>query len=96
MNVEKILSDLEAKHPGEKEYLQAVKEVLLSVKDVYEQHPEFESAKIIERMVEPDRISRSVCSGLTTMEKCRPILVIGCNSIMPSVRIREVSVSTLL
>ena len=36
MNVEKILSDLEAKHPGEKEYLQAVKEVLLSVKDVYE------------------------------------------------------------
>ena len=56
MNVEKILSDLEAKHPGEKEYLQAVKEVLLSVKDVYEQHPEFESAKIIERMVEPDRI----------------------------------------
>ena len=30
MNVEKILSDLEAKHPGEKEYLQAVKEVLLS------------------------------------------------------------------
>ena len=51
MNVEKILSDLEAKHPGEKEYLQAVKEVLLSVKDVYEQHPEFESAKIIERMV---------------------------------------------
>ena len=56
MNVEKILSDLEAKHPGEKEYLQAVKEVLLSVKDVYEQHPEFESAKIVERMVEPDRI----------------------------------------
>lgn len=33
--------------------------------------------------------SRSVCSGLTTMEKCRPILVIGCNSIMPSVRIRR-------
>ena len=56
MNVETILSVLEAKHPGEKEYLQAVKEVLLSVKDVYEQHPEFESAKIIERMVEPDRI----------------------------------------
>ena len=56
MNVDKILSDLEAKHPGEKEYLQAVKEVLLSVKDVYEQHPEFENAKIVERMVEPDRI----------------------------------------
>ena len=60
MNVEKILSDLEAKHPGEKEYLQAVKEVLLSVKDVYEQHPEFESAKIVERMVEPDRSSTTL------------------------------------
>ena len=56
MNVNQILSDLEAKHPGEKEYLQAVKEVLLSVKDVYDQHPEFEKAKIVERMVEPDRI----------------------------------------
>jgi glutamate dehydrogenase (NADP+) len=56
MKVEEILSNLEAKHPGEKEYLQAVKEVLHSVKDVYNQHPEFEKAKIIERMVEPDRI----------------------------------------
>ncbi len=56
MNVNKILSDLEAKHPGEKEYLQAVREVLLSVEDIYNQHPEFEKAKIIERMVEPDRI----------------------------------------
>ena len=56
MNVEEILRNLEAKHPGEKEYLQAVKEVLLSVKDVYNEHPEFEKAKIIERMVEPDRI----------------------------------------
>ena len=55
MNVNKILSDLEAKHPGEKEYLQAVREVLLSVQDVYNEHPEFEKAKIIERMVEPDR-----------------------------------------
>ena len=56
MKVEEILRDLEAKHPGEKEYLQAVKEVLLSVQDVYNQHPEFEKNKIIERMVEPDRI----------------------------------------
>ena len=56
MKVEEILRDLAAKHPGEKEYLQAVKEVLLSVQDVYNQHPEFEKNKIIERMVEPDRI----------------------------------------
>jgi glutamate dehydrogenase (NADP+) len=47
---------LEAKHPGEKEFLQAVREVLLSIEPIYNQHPEFEKAKIVERIVEPDRI----------------------------------------
>lgn len=56
MDINTIINNLEAKHPGEKEYLQAVKEVLMSVKDVYNQHPEFERNKIVERMVEPDRI----------------------------------------
>ncbi len=56
MEVKKIMQDLEQKHPGEAEYLQAVKEVLISIKDVYNQHPEFEKAKIIERIVEPERI----------------------------------------
>ena len=56
MDINKLMSELEAKHPGEKEYLQAVREVLLCVQDVYNQHPEFERNKIIERMVEPDRI----------------------------------------
>lgn len=50
------MQQLEQKHPGELEYLQAVKEVLISIKDVYNQHPEFEKAKIIERIVEPERI----------------------------------------
>ena len=56
MEVEKIMQQLERKHPGESEFLQAVREVLISVKDVYNKHPEFEKAKIIERMVEPERI----------------------------------------
>ncbi len=56
MNISEIMAGLEAKHPGEKEYLQAVKEVLLSVEEVYNEHPEFEKAKIVERLVEPDRI----------------------------------------
>ena len=50
------MQNLEQKHPGESEYLQAVREVLESVEEVYNQHPEFEKAKIIERIVEPDRI----------------------------------------
>ena len=56
MNTQRVLADLEARHPGEMEFLQAVREVLMSVEDVYNQHPEFEKNKIIERMVEPDRI----------------------------------------
>ena len=50
------MADLEAKHPGESEYLQAVREVLESIEEVYNQHPEFEKAKLIERIVEPERI----------------------------------------
>ena len=56
MKVNEIMTALEAKHPGEKEYLQAVREVLESIEEVYNQHPEFEKAKIVERLVEPDRI----------------------------------------
>ena len=56
MDVKVIMANLEAKHPGEAEYLQAVQEVLESIEEVYNQHPEYEKAKIVERMVEPDRI----------------------------------------
>ena len=56
MKTQEIISKLQAKYPGESEYLQAVQEVLESVEEVYNRHPEFERAKIVERMVEPDRI----------------------------------------
>ena len=56
MRTHDIMANLQAKYPLEKEYLQAVQEVLESIEEVYNQHPEFERAKIVERMVEPDRI----------------------------------------
>ena len=56
MDIQQIMHSLEMKHPGEKEYHQAVREVLLSIEDIYNKHPEFEKAKIIERLIEPDRI----------------------------------------
>ena len=56
MNVDKILIELEKKHPGELEYLQAVGEVLESIEEIYNQNPQFESAAIIERLIEPDRV----------------------------------------
>jgi glutamate dehydrogenase (NADP+) len=56
MNLEKIMNDLEKKNPGEVEYLQAVREVLESIEEVYNENPHFESANIIERLIDPDRI----------------------------------------
>ncbi len=56
MEVEQVMKGLMDKHSGEPEFLQAVKEVLESIKEVYNQHPEFEKAGLIERLVEPERI----------------------------------------
>ncbi len=56
MDVDKIMNNLSKKHPGEVEYLQAVREVLESIEDVYNDNPQFDSANIIDRIVEPDRI----------------------------------------
>ena len=56
MDLNKIMNDLEQKHPGENEYLQAVREVLESIEDVVNENPQFESAGIIERIIEPDRV----------------------------------------
>jgi glutamate dehydrogenase (NADP+) len=56
MNLDKIMNDLEARHPGEAEYLQAVREVLETIEDVVNENPHFETAGIIDRLVEPDRV----------------------------------------
>lgn len=56
MNVDKIMMELERKNPGEVEYLQAVREVLESIEEVVNDNPQFESAGIIDRIVEPDRV----------------------------------------
>jgi len=56
MDLQQFMHNLEAKHPGEKEYLQAVHEVLESLEDVLEANPQFEAAGILERLVEPDRV----------------------------------------
>ena len=56
MNVKDIMAQLATRHPGELEFHQAVKEVLISIEDVYNEHPEYEKAGIVERIVEADRI----------------------------------------
>jgi len=50
------MTQLEAKYSNEKEYLQAVRGVLSTIEEVYDEHPEYEKACILEQLVEPDRI----------------------------------------
>ena len=56
MKVELVLQDLKRRFPNEPEYHQAVQEVLESIEEIYNQHPEFEKANLIERLCIPDRI----------------------------------------
>jgi glutamate dehydrogenase (NADP+) len=54
--VRELMGDLKAKNPAEPEFHQAVLEVLESLDLVLERRPEYRSAKIIERIVEPERV----------------------------------------
>lgn len=56
MKAVEVLEDLKRRFPNEPEYHQAVQEVLESIEDVYNQHPEFEKANLIERLCIPDRM----------------------------------------
>ena len=56
MDAKKVLEDLKRRFPGEPEYHQAVEEVLGTIEEEYNKHPEFEAANLIERLCIPDRI----------------------------------------
>lgn len=56
MNASKVLEDLRKRFAGETEYHQAVEEVLSSIEEEYNKHPEFDKANLIERLCIPDRI----------------------------------------
>ncbi len=53
--LQNVYAEVEKRSAGEKEFLQAVKEVLESLEPVIEKRPDFEKAGIIERLVEPER-----------------------------------------
>ena len=56
MNASKVLDNLKRRFPNEPEYHQAVEEVLATIEDEYNKHPEFEKANLIERLCIPDRV----------------------------------------
>ena len=56
MKANEVIDNLKRRFPNEPEYIQAVEEVLTTIEDVYNQHPEFEKSNLIERLCIPDRI----------------------------------------
>ena len=56
MNAAKVLDDLKRRFPNEPEYHQAVEEVLSTIEEEYNKHPEFDKANLIERLCIPDRV----------------------------------------
>ena len=53
--VARVYAGLEARNAHEKEFLQASREVLEALSPVFDKHPEYEKAGLLERFVEPDR-----------------------------------------
>lgn len=56
MKATEVMDDLRRRFPNEPEYLQAVEEVVSSIEEVYNEHPEFDAYNLIERLCIPDRI----------------------------------------
>ena len=53
--VQRVIEETKAKNPDQPEFLQTVTEVLTSLENVIDQHPEYEKAALLERLVEPER-----------------------------------------
>ena len=56
MQAQKVLDEIKLRFPNEPEYHQAVEEVLSTIEEEYNKHPEFEKVKLIERLCIPDRV----------------------------------------
>ena len=54
--VQKVLTNLKARNAHEKEFLQAAEEMLPALSPVFDAHPEYEKANLLERFVEPERV----------------------------------------
>ncbi len=51
-----VLAQLKEKNPAEPEFIQAATEVLTTLEPVFDRHPEYEEAALLERLVEPERV----------------------------------------
>ena len=56
MNAQQVVEELKQRFPNEPEYIQAVSQVLPTMEEEYNKHPEFEKSNLVERLCIPDRV----------------------------------------
>jgi glutamate dehydrogenase (NADP+) len=73
-----VLDRIKARNPGQPAFHQAVEEVVGSLAPVLERHPEYRSARVLERLAEPDRIIIFRVEWLATAASSGSIAATGC------------------
>ena len=93
MKAVEVVETLKQRFPNEPEYIQAVSQVLGTIEEEYNKHPEFEKANLIERLCIPDRLIQFRVTWLTTKATCRPTWATVCSTTTPSARTKAAFVS---
>ena len=72
--IQSVLDDVRAKNADQKEFLQAVEEVIVSLEPVIKDNPKYEKNAILERIVEPERIiiRKSPFSSISRVASLKP------------------------
>ncbi len=78
--VDNVIEQVKEKNPNEPEFIQAVTEVLTSLKPVIESNPAYEKAGLLERIVEPERVVMFRVPGWTTRATCTSTAATACSS----------------
>ena len=96
MKAVEVVESLQRRFPNEPEYIQAVSQVLETIEEEYNKHPEFERVNLIERLCIPDRIIKFRVNWVDDKGNIRQTWDIASSIAMSSVLIKVVYVSTLL
>ena len=96
MKSSEVIENLKRRYPGQPEYIQAVSQVLPTIEETYNQHPEFEKVNLIERLCIPDRIYQFRVTWVDDRVRFKSTTAIAYNITTPLVRTKAVSVSTPL
>ena len=95
MKASEVLDNLKRRFPNEPEYHQAVSEVLGTIEEAYNEHPEFEKSNLIERLCIPDRIFSFRVTWMDDKGQIQTNRVTVSSTTTLSARTKAVSVSTL-